>query len=412
MKDWKGFFALLAMLVATIGIDAAPDATYRSRLLANAFEVAALLPPNPHIKNRSRAQYTVVETCIDLELLELAESLCLKIDHWEKCMGLLDLAYHHALRGEASQADPFLRLATEMIRMADDREQGRIVAMNADPVLDSLTGWRLERVKARMLQVQLVLGLNHEQSASWAAALQPDKAAPVWTDTILSQPSLDLDGRLDALALVATNQNFEIVQEAMRGYAQLLDKHYGTPKVRKEIICRLESQLDPRLPLAVKVAVLGEWSAIALRHEDKGLALEWIDRANGLLDEVGSADVVLEPRSRLIIQRMEAGEAAAAGEELDAAISFYAQQRDQIVNMERAKLLCALAEAGMSLGRSEEAATLYGRAVAEGLENPNGRPRVMDYCTISCSLARQPGSLGEGVEVKLGMMRNALGSPW
>lgn len=412
MNNWKGFALLLVLLAATIGGGAAPDATYRTRLLADAFDAASLLPPNPHIKNRSRAQYTVVETSIDLGLLSLAESLCLKIDHWERCMGLLDLADYHVSRGAAASATPFLKCATEMIRMADDREQGRVVAMTADPVLDNLTGWRLERAKSRMLQVQLALNQPSEEILSFSSPLQPDKAAPVWTDAILAQRQLDLDGRLDALALVATNQNFEIVQEAMRGYAQLLDTNYGNPRIRQEITGRLESQLDQRLPLVVKVEKLGEWSAIALRHADKGQAVEWIDRANGLLDGVGSADVVLEPRSRLIVQRKEAGDAERAGGELDAAISFYAQQRDRIVNIERAKLLCALAEASMALGRTGEAATLYLRAMDEGLENPNGRPRVVDYCTISCSLARQPEAPGDDVVKKLGFMRNALGSPW
>jgi hypothetical protein len=99
-------------------------------------------------------------------------------------------------------------------------------------------------------------------------------------------------------------------------------------------------------------------------------------------------------------------------QQVDSFLKSYNESRDQIVNMERAGVLCRIAELYSLLGCNDKAVAVYGRAVEEGQVNPNSRPQADDLNRICCSMALHGVQPTEALWRALNEMKNSLGAPW
>jgi len=82
------------------------------------------------------------------------------------------------------------------------------------------------------------------------------------------------------------------------------------------------------------------------------------------------------------------------------------------VNIYRAGALRPLAEAYQSMGDTAAALTVFKKAVEEGVENPNSRPRVEDLSATCRSMALSGVEPDADLWARLREVFTGLGQPW
>jgi hypothetical protein len=120
----------------------------------------------------------------------------------------------------------------------------------------------------------------------------------------------------------------------------------------------------------------------------------------------------LPRQARLLSLRYRAGDEQRARTEADAALARYEQERQTVVNIYRAETLRPLAECFQVMGAWDRARALYGRVLAEGIENPNSRPRAEDLAATCCSMARLAVEPGPDLWRQIRHIQEQLGDPW
>src|SRR5215813_3973758 len=88
--------SLLLLVTACSDTTDKPLLAFQSELLDLAFKTATALPTEPHIKNRSRAQESVVDTCFQLDQPHRAAGYIQGIDNWRRGLAYADLALYCA----------------------------------------------------------------------------------------------------------------------------------------------------------------------------------------------------------------------------------------------------------------------------------------------------------------------------
>ena len=116
--------------------------------------------------------------------------------------------------------------------------------------------------------------------------------------------------------------------------------------------------------------------------------------------------------AQLAALRHRAGEKSQARVEVDAALAKFEAERQKIVNIDRAKTLRPIAEAYSSMSDASAALMVYKRALEEGVENPNSRPRAEDLAATLCSMALNRFEPDAQTWLRIVEICDGLGQPW
>ena len=413
MKRLLAIFPLV--LTACAGVlaeDAAerPLETYRAELLQLAFDGVSKMPLRPHIKNRSRAQQKVADACLALGMPEQARTYVEQMENWQRWLGYANLAHDYARQGDTDMAVRLVEKIQPALNQAKDRAAGRIVNTTPNELYDSLEDWRYQTVLTRLAEVQMLL-----QDAALKTA-DAETYGELNASRINAESSLQSDETFDEsmarLRVYTEDQNFEIVHLGLVKMAALVGQHYD----RVELMEFVENEVIPHIrktPVFMRVDVLQHFAETALENGDAASAGQLID----LLDKVV---VMLAPRPqfhipeavKLVHLRYDAGQTEQALAGLAALEAEYDAARKNIVNMDRAGLLCRIAEVYGAMGEMEKACALYSRAVEEGQVNPNARPQADDLNEICCSMALSGVEPTPALRAKLIEMNQNLSEPW
>lgn len=372
---------LAAACCSPVQADQKIDA-YQRDLLELAWFGVSKMPLNPHIKNRSRAQMKIVDAALTLKQPRLAESWLQDIANWQRCLGYASVAAFYAENNQSDLADEALAKSEAMLTMAEGIRDGDVVATTVNPLIDSLTDWRYQSAKAKAVEVRDALNAARPEST------------------------------MDGLRTMASSENFEIIHAAQLEMIELADRDYASLSLSEWIQAELEPGLE-KMPVFLKLDVLGKLAGVCIGHEDSANALSLAERLDAMIEKAGLPPRLHIPeKARVIALRCEAGSRDAALEQLDSLLQFYNTRQEFIVNIERAQLLCTLAETYNQFGSTAKALELYGLAVDAGQINPNSRPQADDLCRICCSMALHRVEPSAGLLQKLEKMKNELGSPW
>lgn len=411
---------LLAMGSGHIATGATPTATantppkhvnHADALLDLAFAGVSEMPLRPHIKNRARAQYQIVTTCLSLELADLAEQYIPEISNWQRWNSYADLAYFYAENGTTDKAEAALQQAEAALQTVADVLSGNVVATAPNPLLDTLRDWRYKKVLARTLETRWLLHTTKATHALESHNFDEATLASLQTKKLMSE-SAQYTTTLDALRPMTTHANFEVVHPALLAMIQLLDQQYS----REEAMRMLEEDIVPsftKKPVFMRVDVLEKLTRVLRKHGDLEDALQICDHMDTYIDGAAlPANLHIAEKVKVLTLRHALGQPEAVSTELDQLHALFQENRERIVNIERAKPLCRLAEVQMLLGHEKEALTLYQQAIVEGQLNPNSRPRANDLSTICCSMALSRIAPTTVIYGKLEEMKNKLGTPW
>jgi len=383
----------------------------QDQLLDLAFSNVSKMPLNPHIKNRSRAQQKVVDACLELDRATRAEGYIVRIENWRRWMGYADLAYYYAERGQVDLAEAALHHAASALAMVDEIHSGKILASTPSSTIDTLEGWRYKQVRAKIYEVEALLGKDELQTPLTELDLGEETDAAFAANRV-TEKQVDYESAMEQLARLADHANFEVVQQALLGMVRLADANYD----QLDLSTWTEQELVPRFkktPVFMRVNVLVQWAEVSLRHNDTPQAEKTCDRIDGYIDDAAlPAGLRITEKTKVIALRFKAGNESTAKKKLDELLSLYTSNRGLIIDIDRAAILCRLAEVYQLTGQTDRALELYEKAVVEGQVNPNSRPRADALNEIACSMAVHAVVPTKTLFRSLKKMGNELGRPW
>ncbi len=371
-------------------------APFQIELLDLAFQSASALPVKPHIKNRSRAQESVVRACLELEQPQRALTFVERIDSWMRGLGYAELALYLAQHGAESEVQAYLDRAREIAdKPADENSQD----------------WHRDRIRAQIVKTHVWLG-QLDQAAQFEVGLVDSESGAVASARARLADASAFDEQIDVVDAIVAVGNFDQVRNTLETCAQLFDRFYQDVERRTRAETKIKASWN-KLPIAVRVEISIMLAESALAHSDSSNALRVVDEAKAAID---AAKWRLEDRTPLVARlaelRFKAGDKLKARAEIDAALKLFEVERSQVVDIYRAATLRPIAEAYQVMGDSAVALSTYRAAVEAGVENPNSRPRAEDLSATCASMALHAVEPDAALRARLAQIHAALGDPW
>lgn len=370
-------------------LSAAPT---REALVELAFDAVSAMPEVPHARNRCRAQESIAQAAIEMDLCAQAERIALAVTDWRKAQALADIALQHARKGRVDEAK-------------------RVLALAEGSTVPGTQEWHDERVRSHLAAAHHWLG----DDAAVARLTQGVGEAEIGSVQVVvaARSSIEqFDGRLELLRSTVKNGGFDALKCSLETAVEL-HRVAAADATRREQIETLVKSSWEKLPLDVRTALLRRLAENYLASGDRAGAVRELDEAQALVDnnrwlpEDHIAQVALIARLR-----HAAGEAERARRDIAGVLGLFERERDKIVDIYRAGALRAVAESQQAMGDSAAALHTFARAVEEGVANPNSRPRADDLAATLCALARSGASPDEALFARLKQVRAALGDPW
>lgn len=369
----------------------APIATYQRELLSVAFEAATVMPVQPHLKNRSKAQEAVVVMCLALDQPRQALEFSAEIGDWRRGMCYAHLASYCAEHGHLQEVQGLLDRAAEISESADD--------------------WRRDRIRGQIAATLAWLGKN-QQAGDIESSVPESERGKVAVARAMRLEEEKFAQEREALDAGVATGNFELVKNALDAWAQIFNRFYGD-EARRSLAEQRITAAWGKLPYAIRLQLITQLTEFALDHEDAAKALNLLDQAQRFLDE---AQWLPEDRiplmARLAGLRHRAGDTEQARRDLNAALALFESKRDMIVDVFRGRTLRPIAETLQIMGEAEAALDMYGQVVQVGVENPNSRPRAEDLSATCCSMALHRIEPDADLWSSIRQIRAGLSDPW
>ena len=367
-----------------------PLADFQIRLLELAFDAASAIPLDPHIRDRSRSQEQIVAACLELHQPTRAIRFIDKIDDWRRGSAYADCALYCVRNGYFSEA-----------RRSCDR---------ADVIAERAEDWRRDAIRSKIAKARTLL----EQSQTDAAL--ESRASNSATNNGESKPAEtvgdDFDAQIASINQDIATGDFDLTKAVLESLSNLFDRFYSD-LARRDLVEQKIKSSWAKLPYMIRIETMMSLAKSAISHNDKSKALELVNQTQEIIDsQQWLAEDRIPLRARVARLRYSAGDAAQARSDADAALAIFEQEREQVINIDRAGVLCSVAEAFAAMGDQSQSLGVYRRAIDAGIENPNSRPRAEDLASTCCSMAISGIEPDADTWANLHRIRQGLGQPW
>ena len=199
---------------------------------------------------------------------------------------------------------------------------------------------------------------------------------------------------------------------SLYAYAELFNRFYENTARRSQIEDKIKADWHP-LPFFIRIELLMEMSGFALQHADQTKSRELVDEAKTIMDGLAwPAEYFIPMAARLAVCRFESGDEAAARSVATGLLTFYNEHELEILNTDRSKALCSVAEALEAMGDSSAALAVYKQAVDAAAENKNSRPRAEGLSAICLSMVKHKMEPDAALWARIREIKGALGDPW
>jgi len=370
----------------------APVAAFQTELLDEAFEFAAAIPLEPHIKDRARCQEQTVKAALELDQPTRALQYAGTIPNWRKGWAYASYALYSTEHGFTNGLDRLLLEADLAARYAEQ-------------------DWRRERVWVRIAQAWGAMGCA-DRAAEYGSALKDSEMgaaelqkSKLCTDAEFEEYSARLDEQLAVGGL-------DLKKNGLYAYAALHDRFYDNESRRSTIEDKIETGWD-KVPYFDRVDLLKVLSGNAMKHGDRENAVHLADRAVEIVNgNTWPPEYHVQLLAKLAKLNIDCGETAAAMEELEAARAVFDAQKADIINIYRTEALLPVAEAYALADDAGQAREMYALAVEQAVVNSNSRPRAEDLCQILLSMATHGVEPDAGSWTRIHDIKSSLGDPW
>ncbi len=194
---------------------------------------------------------------------------------------------------------------------------------------------------------------------------------------------------------------------------ELYGQWYGTGgDYRTQLEEKIKQSWGP-LPVIFRIDLLRQMAQAGVEQREFPEALRLAEEAAEVLKQhVWPAETELPLRASLAAIRYQAGQKDSALQEAANSEKLYEAKRGSIVNIRRAGVVRAFAEAYQKMEQPAAALGLYKKAVLEGIENPNSRPRAEDLSATCRSMALCAVEPDSELWGQLRRIYKDLGHPW
>jgi tetratricopeptide (TPR) repeat protein len=297
----------------------------------------------------------------------------------------------------ATQSQHYLRIAGEIA---------------ADVVNDeNPQEWRRDRVRARIADTYLLLG-RPDLADPYRAGVLESEATSLEAARAAMADAGAFDDRMKVVDELLARGSLDQIRTALETSAQLFDRFYDDQGRRSEAERRVRLAYD-KLPIMIRIDLLTRLAESATAHGDPSKAREIIDAVRSAIDGgTWLPEDHVPLLARLATIRHRAGDEVGAQSVAADALALYDQRREEIGTVFRAEALRPLAEAYQAMGDAVNALHIYKRVLADGAENPNGRPRAMDLAATCCSMAVHGVEPDADAWALLRKIDDTLEAPW
>lgn len=388
-------FTVAQEAAPALQVAAAPE-TAMHALLAEAWQGTLGMPDTPHIRNRTRLQELIALRAIEAGELGLAESWAPRIATWRRGVVYADLALRLAKDGRVEAAKSYV-----------EKAEAEAAVTAADP---DGQAWYSDRIRVRIALCWHTLG-DREKAAKFSAGLV-DSEAGEWVHMVATEGAeKDLAQPLAMFDAIFAKGDLDQVQNGCATCIGFYDRWFDDAP-RRDAIERSVIAGVGKLAPTPAIVQLTALAAAAAKHDPsraRALVADVEVRIRAIRWQPGD-DIGM--RARLAGVLAIAGDKAEAKAQLAARMADYGKERDGIESMNRADALVPIAEAYLQAGATADAETVYRRALAEAMENPNSRPRLDDLVGIALSLSRSELVASEALLTELRAAVRKLGNPW
>lgn len=360
-------------------------------LLEVAFETATLIPVQPHIKDRSKAQESVIAACLKLGQAKRAYSWIDKIEDWRRGYCYADLAYYCAENGNREVVPQLLQLAEQISQTAED--------------------WRRDRIRVRIAQTHALMGELSKAEGYEVGVVESESGKVAGTRALVAD-SKSFDELMQEIDPLLASQHFDVLRNALFSCVEYYGKFYADAEKRTAAETKIRSAWGGMTPI-VKIEILRNLASASLKNSDFTRAVELIEEAQQIIDaHEWPPEYFTQITAKLLELRFKAGDRENAEGAAKAALERYDREEMTIINIDRAGALRPLAEAYSAGGETDLARSIFKRAVEKGVENPNSRPRAEDLSATCLSMALSATEPDEELWTRIRQIREALGDPW
>lgn len=380
---------------AALPEDAALD-PWRVELIELAMDAASAFPVYPHIKNRSVAQESVVETCIALDQPRRAFDCSARIGNWRRGVGYASLALHLSERGVSEGVDELVALA-EKESLLEEEENPQ--------------DWQRDLIRSKVAAALLNLGRAAE-ALPFEDGLEDSEVGRVAAAKAALLDRDELEARLAELDGLLATATLDQLRSALQAAIELYERGYDERELRERCDGWIE-RATLKVPAQLRLEVRLELSRRAAARADSVEARKQVDLARAVLDgQKWMPEDRVPLTARVAAVRFVAGDEQTARKELIEAVEAFHEGRELIQDFWRGAALRPVAEASIALGDRAQARVLYRLAVEEGSSNANARPRCEDLVATCLSMARHGVEPDAELTARLRALREGLGDPW
>jgi len=366
---------------------------FQIKLLDIAFKTASAIPINPHIKDRSKAQEDVIETCLELGQPKRALTYIEKIENWRRGLCYANLAFYCAKQNYNKEANKYLKIAEEISK--DDHGQE----------------WRNNQIKAIIAKTRTELGQIRQANKikNDLANSETDKLAQAEAKI---SPEETFDEHIAVLDGLIETGDYSMITSALKAYTRLYNKFYQDEKQRLLAEDKIKTSWE-KVPVFIRIGLLLDLAGFSLEYSDQNKALELVNQAQILMDD---SQWRLEHKIGLVAKiselRHKADDVGRAKIDADAVLVLFNDQKSEIVDIYRAQTLQLLGQAYQYMGDTKTALAVYKLAIEESVINPNSRPRAKDLSAICCSMALHAVEPDSELWMRINRISEELGHPW
>lgn len=369
-------------------------AGYQNELLELAFEVATLIPVKPHLKDRSRAQQAVIETCLKMGQPVRAVRYADKIDNWRRGLSYANVAYYLAMNGHAGEkVQPGLDLA-EKIANLDHGQQ-----------------WRTDRINARIAQTYSVLGQT-EKSFQYTRDLMDSKSGKMAQAKAKTGKKDSFQEQVKSLDSLVAQGGLETTVNGLQGYTELFSRFYNDLEKRNLVEEKITSSRN-KLPVSIQIEFMSKLIECSIDHSDQSKSRGLVEETQTLIkDYRWTTEEYIPLSAKLICLRFQAGDVTEARLQAETLRSLFETDGKKIIDIYRARILLPLAETYQMMGETETSLAVYRQAIEEAVENPNSKPRAEDLSATCCSMTCHQVEPDAELWAYIHGIHSRLGNPW
>ncbi len=373
-------------------VESASTTSGRPETLSLAYSIASGIPANPHGRDRAKMQALVVQTCIDLGMLEVATGYAKAISDWRRGETLALIGQQYAAKGE--------------------NEKAKALAESAMLVAAGETDWRRERIAVEASKIALQLG-NDAQAVAQTSGVSPAELAILEVARTAQVDSAKIDAQADIFDRAIATKNFDLARGAIDGYLVILSRVGKSDDARcTRAIKSLEGAI-PGLPLDLQVSYSVKFAKCLFAIGQETAAAAQVKHAAKVFAATEFLPEDIAPLGVEIVRAsMTLGDRDAAQAELKVLLTQFEARQSKIVDLRRARSWRSLAEAFEELGDRKSALSCYDAALEAGALNPNARPRAEDLCATCVSMARAGITPTPALRARIDATRVALVDPW